>query len=105
MNEYGVVTMNRGGEIRRANKFMKRVISFSIRFDRFCSVNLNSNKIVENFSYLHIYYLLYLLYILSYLLFTSFFVIQKKKLYLVDRELKNRIYERGVKVIVVRVVF
>lgn len=49
MNEYGVVTMNRGGEIRRANKFMKHVISFSIRFDRFCSVNLNSNKIVETF--------------------------------------------------------
>lgn len=49
MNEYGVATMNRGGEIRRANKFMKRVISFSIRFDRFCSVNLNSNKIVETF--------------------------------------------------------
>lgn len=87
MNEYGVVTMNRGGEIRRANKFMKRVISFSIRFDRFCSVNLNSNKIVETF--------------ISIILFTSFFVIQKKKLYLVDRELKNRIYERGVKVIVV----
>lgn len=89
MNEYSVVTMNRGGEIRRANKFMKRVISFSIRFDRFCSVNLNSNKIVETF--ISIIY--------------EFFVIQKKKLYLVDRELKNRIYERGVKVIVVRVVF
>lgn len=68
---------------------MKRVISFSIRFDRFCSVNLNSNKIVETF--ISIIY--------------EFFVIQKKKLYLVDRELKNRIYERGVKVIVVRVVF
>lgn len=68
---------------------MKRVISFLIKF--YDPINLNKIVIKIVATFISIIYEFLLFYTQK----------KKKKLHLVDRESKNRIYERSVEVIVV----